>query len=651
MTRSKRRTSALSSGSPKSPKSPRVRQDPKIDSAAADRGSSPATDGPGPHNCAASTQVHHPPQSPSPSFPTSRTTQREERSVSVPPATEAALGRASPSPSRNYPPLRPQPALPGPFATASGAHRRAAWAAPRPPPPSSALTTVRGPLNPRQHAAAARTPSSSAALNRTPPSLQDRYCSSSTPPPARAHTPSPSRGGPSSASSSETSPVSCHSTAISVISKRSYASALKGGGPANQNPYAHSSRRLYIYLEKFAIISEATACHNHKGPIITLKETGSSDLKIVQVHLEEYDTELAHAVFNSQHRFEEWLYATVSQFLTSKGIVKNAVPVSGMNATLYTMPPSYKTLKDFVEEQGPLVSIKSVFGGFFKLCVASDIGMMLVHGFLVYILDIHKRGLTWNGEFSTSDMVVGNCLKCRITLRPRLGKSHCRAADLHKIAEIFKPMFTNNEGMALYFDVLQNDLCEASNVEVEAEWFREYLLSHLALKSSIRRYYLECALDHARDTIKSNGNPIPSVLLEGSDWMSIIPHEITKDTPCTVSSLYKVFWFNHDPTAGFHPFAPTNEGLLRYKRNFLQHVHKHIKVQDHTEIEQFAAKTFHLALPNILRGLLSRCEMNGPFKGHWEEYRSSRVGNDGNTEGRTGIHISFSEDGSDGGQV
>lgn len=51
-----------------------------------------------------------------------------------------------------------------------------------------------------------------------------------------------------------------------------------------------------------AINSEATACHNHKGPIITRKETGSSELRIVQAHLEEYDTELAHAVFKSQDR-------------------------------------------------------------------------------------------------------------------------------------------------------------------------------------------------------------------------------------------------------------------------------------------------------------------------------------------------------------
>lgn len=68
-------------------------------------------------------------------------------------------------------------------------------------------------------------------------------------------------------------------------------------------PFASNGNILtHSQCFRFAIISEATACHNHKGPIITLKETGRSDLKIVQLHLEEYDSELAHDVFSSQDR-------------------------------------------------------------------------------------------------------------------------------------------------------------------------------------------------------------------------------------------------------------------------------------------------------------------------------------------------------------
>lgn len=278
---------------------------------------------------------------------------------------------------------------------------------------------------------------------------------------------------------------------------------------------------------------------------------------------------------------------------------------------------STKTLEEFVREQGPLVSMQSIFDGNFKLCVASGIGMMLVHGFLSYILDIHKLRRTWNGKFSTCHMevVVESCLKCRITLKSKQGESHCKAADLHKIAEIFKPMFTINEEMAVYFDVLQKDLSKANNGEVEAEWYKGYLLSHLALKPSNARYTLVCGLHHAVDTTKNNGDPIPSVLKETWDWQAIIPPRDSKDISCTDYCLRSVFLFNHNSkNEDVSPFAKTVEALLRYKRHFLQHGQKHIKVQlqHHTELEQFLAKTFPLALPNILRGLLSRSEMNGP---------------------------------------
>lgn len=105
MTRRKRRTSAVLSS--RSPKSPRVRQ-----------GSFVATDD-GPHNGAASTQAHHPPPQPP------RTPQREDRSIS--PVAGEDLRRNSPYPNANRDPVRHQPAVLGPVATATifGPLRRA----------------------------------------------------------------------------------------------------------------------------------------------------------------------------------------------------------------------------------------------------------------------------------------------------------------------------------------------------------------------------------------------------------------------------------------------------------------------------------------------------------------------------------------------
>jgi len=99
------------------------------------------------------------------------------------------------------------------------------------------------------------------------------------------------------------------------------------------------------------------------------------------------------------------------------------------------------------------------------------------------LIDILKN-LTWNGEFDLSDMVVDNSTECLITKEPMRDESHCIAGDLRKIADIFMPMFNSGGEMALYFDVLQKDLSNASENEVKEKQFREYILSHPALKGS-----------------------------------------------------------------------------------------------------------------------------------------------------------------------
>lgn len=338
-------------------------------------------------------------------------------------------------------------------------------------------------------------------------------------------------------------------------------------------------------------------------------------------------------------RFNEWLYPTAYQFLISEGIAKNVV--ERMKITFHTMPLSIKPLEQFLSEHGSLISIKSIFKGSYKLCVAHDIGMVLVHGFLEEILKNHRKDLSWNGGFNKSDLVVVNSMECRITKRSTQGGCHCRAKDLHKIGEIFMPMFSCSRGMALYFDVLQKDLSMASDTEVKEEWFWEYLLSHPALKRSMARYDLECGL-HAAITFGGPGTRIQSILGVYSDWKALIPTELTENTLVTDSSLYKVFWFNCEPIEGVdNPFAATVGGLLAYKRNFLQYGNEYVKVHDPTELEQFAAKTFPQALPNILRKLLRDCKihMNGPLMVPWKAYCASRVHNDDNTEGRTDICI------------
>ena len=110
---------------------------------------------------------------------------------------------------------------------------------------------------------------------------------------------------------------------------------------------------------------------------------------------------------------------------------------------------SIKPLSD--SRNGSFGSIESIFSGAFTLCVASDYGMRLVHSCMVEVLNSHVKDLTWNGEFSLNDTVVVNGNECRIIKKPVPGESHHRAKDLHRIGEIFMPMFKYNGQMALYF--------------------------------------------------------------------------------------------------------------------------------------------------------------------------------------------------------
>lgn len=338
-------------------------------------------------------------------------------------------------------------------------------------------------------------------------------------------------------------------------------------------------------------------------------------------------------------RLNEWVYPTVSQFLTSIGITKDVA--ERMKVTFSEMPHrcvilylnctnyiseqiincwvslslySIRPLKDFIREQ-PLASNKSIFGGSFQLRIANDIGMMLVDGFLTEVYNRHLQGLTWNGGFSLSDMAVVNSTQCMITKEPMRDESHCIAEDLRKIGDIFMPMFNCRGEMALYFDVLEQDLKGANKNLVKQEWFWEYLLAHPALKQPLARRHLECGLKQAAKIFGGQGTPLQSVLGGHSDWQALIPAECTENTLATDVILYEVFWFKRKHTEGVKdPFKATVGGLLKYKRNLMGHGDDYVDVELLSEFEQFAAKSFPQALPTFLQSLLRDCKihMGGP---------------------------------------
>lgn len=127
-----------------------------------------------------------------------------------------------------------------------------------------------------------------------------------------------------------------------------------------------------------------------------------------------------------------------------------------------------------------------------------------------------------------------------------------------------------------------------------------------------------------------------------SDWTALIPTELTKNK-LVEDSLHEVFWFKHKYEGVDNPYRNTLGGLLAYIRNFLQHGHEYeyLRVGGLAELEQFAAKTFPRAVPDILSKLLRHRKMheNKLFMEPWTPYHASRVGNNDNTKGRTDIFI------------
>lgn len=259
------------------------------------------------------------------------------------------------------------------------------------------------------------------------------------------------------------------------------------------------------------------------------------------------------------------------------------------------------------DNAGKLVMTEALAGNV-RECIATDMGMILVQRSAAEVFRAHALGLTWGGGFGLKDMVLLNDEEVRIIKPPVPGGSADKVKDVHQIGILFMPSFWKDGKMALYFNVLENDLRNVNENDVTEDWFIEYILGHPGLRPSMIRYNL---LDGAHQSCKKfciSGSAIKD-FLDGTpswcqDWRSSIPTN-------TSDAFYKIYWYKSQPGDGVcQPFEPTNGGILSFKRHFTCHADLFLNVQDLSEVEKIGARKYQHALPHILKQLLRDCRMH-----------------------------------------
>lgn len=127
----------------------------------------------------------------------------------------------------------------------------------------------------------------------------------------------------------------------------------------------------------------------------------------------------------------------------------------------------------------------------------TQLGRDLFLGYLCYMMEKHRAGKAWNGDFCIDDLQVMDGCIFRIAKDTTVHASRrAMAADMKKLVELLMQYYrTSSVSLPCYFTELQSDMenCFESLGQynsVETMKFHKYLKSHLALKSAMARGHL-----------------------------------------------------------------------------------------------------------------------------------------------------------------
>lgn len=218
-----------------------------------------------------------------------------------------------------------------------------------------------------------------------------------------------------------------------------------------------------------------------------------------------------------------------------------------------------------------------------SILVSTAIGGNTCQACVQHLIEKHIQGHSWNGDFTAEDWDVINGCEVELMKQPVSFSPEFGAADLGKIdSELLhryrKTDKDGNQHMPLYFDELHDDLTVTSqSVKSEQDllWYREYIISHPALKPPMARIHLIRGLFREIRTYNLSADPIfQDFLTKASescyvDWRTLI-------TNGKSYVLLEVYW-HKIPKADRVKVKPKYDGSLESLLGFMRHSCEHIE--------------------------------------------------------------------------
>uniref|UniRef100_A0A0D9VB98 Uncharacterized protein n=1 Tax=Leersia perrieri TaxID=77586 RepID=A0A0D9VB98_9ORYZ len=162
----------------------------------------------------------------------------------------------------------------------------------------------------------------------------------------------------------------------------------------------------------------------------------------------------------------------------------------------------------------------------------TDLGRRLFLGFLMCVINEHKKGHSWCGEFTIHDLIVKYSSSFEISKIPSANASpHAMSEDMKQLADILQKHIRTSEGyLPGYFGTLYSDMRNcigelSSFNSVKTIEFYKYLSSHLALKSAMTRGHLFLDLYRVHQAIGKSARKDLLFLLKAmspeEDWIGL----------------------------------------------------------------------------------------------------------------------------------
>ncbi|XP_037428552.1 uncharacterized protein LOC119294471 [Triticum dicoccoides] len=369
--------------------------------------------------------------------------------------------------------------------------------------------------------------------------------------------------------------------------------------------------------------------------------------------LQHDDVDLRVDACISQKSQHDWLLPAAREFLRAKGF-GTEVGRTKETCLLFSksFPERIHRLKDFVKYDDLVQHVK-VFRQGEYVQVPTARGRLLFVTFMDLISENHSKKVSFNGAFNLEDILIINHKQCaseimeivKATVKAE-DTNQAMVIDLHRAAEIFIPLYKDNNGvLPVYFDRLKKDLEGATKELVAKKWFRRYLRYHVAIMPSAGRRSFEISLYSSASMCVCHG---PSLdlgdILEKdikplclAEWKSRVNPESGKTKDVSISALKSVYlhrFANGGGGEAKHPYGSVSGkrdsygdtliDFIRFRRNFLEHGGQHENIfSDIQELELCLAKEFSGFLPNLLHAMLQRGEMQ-LFGQAWPSFKPTR---------------------------